>query len=303
MTKKKTSLKRETRDIPAAPVPEPTFWQRLFGKKPVAGDKVRRAPTLTKDARRNAPAGTPPRASSTRPMSTGADLRRPPALSTMPDDGVARPSRSFVTRKFNAGLVREALLEAIDRAISNPLDSKGERDDLRWVQGLAAKRRMVESFDPKVLAPEQQLRAVHWMSQIERLNPLKLTYWEDLTLTRHMLDTGASREETKPTWLVELGMTIRRLTQAIQQREANPQPMAAKELEMLVPLFERLIMLPTARMEEPWISNLRELCRELDPMKPVFHARHPMFAKEGQKLLTALDGIGEACGVPAPDSF
>lgn len=313
MTKKKTSLKRDPVEGQKQPEPEPTFWQRIFGRKPVAKESLRRvggAGTASADARtarsggQKATSDRAARPSATRPMGTHPGGGKAPTLTTMPEDLLGRPSRSFLTRKFNAAPVREALLEAIDKAISNPLDSRGPQDDMRWMQGLAAKRRMIEAFDPASLSAEQQLRAVHWMSQIERLNPLKLTYWEDLVLTRHMLDSGAARDEAKPAWLVEIGMTVRRLTQAIQQREANRQaPDAVRELEALVPLFDGLCMLPTAQLAEPYITQVRDLCRELDPMKPVYHGRHPRFAREAAALQASLQRIQEACGTLAPESF
>jgi|GEM_PF-1647023 len=313
MTKKKTTLKREPVEGRKAPEPEPTFWQRIFGRKPVAKESLR----LAGGAGLSGPIGktgrtTPDkagadrerRASATRPMGTAPGGSKAPMLTTMPEDLLGRPSRSFLTRKFNAAPVREALLEAIDKAIANPLESRGPQDDMRWLQGLAAKRRMIEAFDPASLSAEQQLRAVHWMSQIERLNPMKLTYWEDLVMTRHMLDCGAARDEAKPAWLAEIGITVRRLTQAIQQREANRQaPDAVRELAALVPLFEGLCMLPTAQLREPFTTLVRDLCRELDPMKPVYHGRHPRFERESVQLRANLQRIQDACGTLAPESF
>lgn len=255
-----------------------SFWQRLFGRKSVRQERLRREPARAPDPR--------PVAAAQAPASLGQPL------------GLPRNPRSFVARKFDSGVVRKALLDAIARADADP---PGDLDPVGlwfWRQGLGLKREVVETLDGKGLRPEAHMRAITWMAAVERLDPRKSTYREDLFLWRVKRGEILDKDFQVPPAVARGGQALRKLYQLVRQKtEALPslagqaRETATVEIEAYSRLMAAIEATADARLLEEGWSRLFNVFARIDPYSYDLTGRHARFDENVRLLLSQIADI------------
>lgn len=329
MTSRKTrSFRHDRHDGPARSeksgpsernAAEPTsFWRRLFGGKPVPKGKLTRpgprgagadetAPgsagrasprTAEKgDARKPSGPGSKPDARSAgrpNPHGTGAVL-----MSTMPLEARPRNPKSFLAKKFNSQVVKAALLDAIGEAMDRPPPGITPIESKFWMEGLAFKGILVEQLDCSTLKPEEHLRAIQWMARVERANPLKATYREDLFALRYQLAELHLQEMPDPPEAVgQGGVALRRLYQVVRTKleglgnlSGEASAMAQREIAAYERLMEAIERAPIARLEPREQMRLANVFRRVDPYKIELTTRHARFDQNVSALIAEMEEV------------
>ncbi len=275
-----------------------SFWSRIFGRKrPPSKAKVARAlgaraegtasPSGSPSEPRRAPVSPPPSAalprSASAPLPMGIPLDMP------------RNPKSFLAKKFNSEVVQRALLAAIDKAQAEP---PGDLDPVGlafWREGLDLKRSIVTAFDSSKLLPDAQVRAIQWMANLERLDPRKATYYEDLFVWRCKIGWVKDKEFVVPAAAIQAGLALRKLYQVVRKKTEGLAAMteaeragAATELDAYRRLMRAIDATDVLAAESSSLPGLTALFASIDPYQFEFTRRHPRFASNVESILTEL---------------
>lgn len=287
-----------------------SFWNRIFGRKRPPG-KPKVARTLGVRVEGTA-APLPVRAepgratTSSLPGGLTSGIAAAPLPMGIPLD-MPRNPKSFLAKKFNSEVVRRALLAAIDQADWQP---PGELDALGqafWREGLDRKRSIVMAFDGSKLLPDAQVRAIQWMAALERLDPRKTTYYEDLFVWRCKIGWVTDKEFVMPPAAIQAGLALRKLYQVVRQKSAGLETMAeadragaTTEIDAYRRLMQAIAAIDVLAAEPGSLPRLAALVTSADPFRYELTRRHPRFAANVEAILTELATWPRHREPPAP---
>ncbi|MBM3267918.1 MAG: hypothetical protein FJZ01_09745 [Candidatus Sericytochromatia bacterium] len=280
---------------PEAPARQ-SFWQRLFGpRQPVDGARAKRQPAEVARAKTGQLAG----------VGGGPRPERSPTapIATLPEDRPRNP-KSFVAKKFNSQVVKAALLDAIGEAMGKPPPGIDPIESKFWIEGLAIKGMLVERLDCPRLKPDEHLRAIQWMARIEKLNPLKSTYREDLFALRFALDLLlAGKDAETPEAIGQGGVALRRLYQVVRTKleglgRLSDEQAGAAQAEIAA--YERIMACieraPVAHLDARDGLRLANVFRRIDPYKIEFTTRHARFEDNIVDILAEMEEVYASVG-------
>lgn len=284
----------------AAPEPaggteaRPSFWRRLFGGRPVRKEDLRTG--RAKDPPVTVPgAAAAGRAGKPHPASPGSTVL---PVSAVPGEVRPRNPKSFLAKKFNSQVVKAALLDAIGEAMDHPPPDIAPVDSKFWVEGLALKGVLVEQLDCPRLKPEEHLRAIQWMAKVERLNPIKATYREDLFSLRFQVESLQDKPSELPEAVGQGGVALRRLYQVIRTKleglgrlEPEASALAQQELAAYERLMETIDRAPLARLGRKDQLRLSNVFRRIDPYRLELTTRHARFAENIAGLIREMEEV------------
>ncbi len=275
-----------------------SFWGRIFGRKrPPRKAKVARTLGARAEGRTDSvapssgsrraptagPAGDATSRSATEPLPLGIPLDMP------------RNPKSFLAKKFNSEVVRRALLAAIDQAHGQPPGDLDLTGQAFWREGLDVKRSLVMAFDGSKLLPDAQVRAIQWMANLERLDPRKATYYEDLFVWRCKIGWVKDKEFVVPPAAIQAGLALRKLYQVVRQKTDSLAAMteaeragATSEIDAYRSLMRAIEGTDVLAAEPGELPRLAALFASIDPYRYELTRRHPRFASNVGSILTEL---------------
>ncbi len=320
----------------AAATDQPTsFWRRLFGGKPVQKEKLAKhnagfgspgkggkpadkragssAATVANPPAKHAPNQAASHVS-TQPTNPGPNQAASPAprpdprpanpgtgalpMSSMPLEGRPRNPKSFLAKKFNSQVVKAALLDAIGAAMDKPPAGIDPIESKFWIEGLAFKGMLVEKLDCAALKPEEHLRAIQWMAKVERANPVKATYREDLFGLKFQMDTLDLKDAEPPEAVAQGGVALRRFYQVIKTKieglgklSGEGSAASQKEIAAYERIMEAIERAPIARLEKREQMLLANVYRRLDPYRIELTTRHARFDHNVDALIAEMEDL------------